>query len=147
MGTLRVVGLTIPELTESVKKAYSKILLNPELSIDAKDFERPYITVGGQVGKPGKVDWRGNVTLTQVIALAGGFTDSAKHSQVLLFRRVSDQWAEARLFNVKQMINARNLSEDPILEPGDMLYVPKNTISKVRPYLPIPSLGLYASQF
>jgi polysaccharide biosynthesis/export protein len=147
VGTLRAVGQTIPELTESVKKAYTKLLLDPELSIDAKDFERPYITVGGQVGRPGKIDWRGDVTLTQAIALAGGFTDNAKHSQVLLFRRVSDQWAETKLINVKQMLNARNLSEDPIIEPGDMLYVPKNTISKVRPYIPIPSLGLYASQF
>jgi len=143
IGTLFVAGQTLPELTESIKKAYSKLLRNPVISINPKDFEKPYVTVGGEVGKPGKIDWRGDVTLTQAIALAGGFTDTAKHSQVLLFRRVSDQWAEAKLINVKQMLSGRNLAEDPVLQPGDMLYVPKNTLSKIKPFIPIPSIGTY----
>jgi polysaccharide export outer membrane protein len=113
------------------------------ISIDPKDFEKPYFIVGGQVGKPGRIDWRGDVTVTQAIELAGGFTDAAKHSQVLLFRRVSDQWTEARIVNTKKMLNARNLKEDPELEPGDMLIVPKNTISKIKPFLPNTAAGMY----
>lgn len=143
IGDLKVAGQTLPELIESIKAAYSKILLDPMISVDPKDFEKPYFVVDGQVGKPGKFDWRGDVTLTQAIAIAGGFTDNAKHSQVLLFRRVSDEWAEAKLINVKQMLHEGNLREDPILQPGDMLYVPKNMISKIKPW--IPTTGLYSS--
>ena len=98
-------GQTLPELTEAIKTAYSKILQDPVISVDPKDFEKPYFTVGGQVGKPGKFDWRSDVTLTQAIAIAGGFTDASKHSQVLLFRRVSDQWTEAKIINVKKMLS------------------------------------------
>ena len=147
VGDILAAGRTLPELNEAIKRAYSKILHDPAVSVYPKDFEKPYFVVGGQVGKPGKFDWRGDVTLTEAIAIAGGFTDAAKHSQVLLFRRVSDEWAEAKLINVKQMINARNLGEDPVVQPGDMLYVPKNTISKVKPFIPIPTVGMYASQF
>ena len=147
IGDLPVAGKTLPELTESIKNAYFKILHNPVISVDPKDFEKPYFLVGGQVGKPGKYDWRGEVTLTQAITIAGGFTDNAKHSQVLFFRRVSEEWAEAKLINVKQMLRAGNLLEDLILQPGDMLYVPKNTISKIKPFIPVPSLGMYANQF
>ena len=147
IGDILATGNTLSELTESIKKAYGNILHDPVISIDAKDFEKPYFVVGGQVGKPGKFDWRGEVTLTQAIEIAGGFTDTAKHSQVLLFRRVSDQWAQARLINVKQMLRTGNLQEDPLVQPGDMLYVPKNTISKVRPFIPIPTVGAYANQF
>jgi polysaccharide biosynthesis/export protein len=64
---------------------------------------------------------------------------------VLLFRRVSDQWTEAKIINVKKMLNSRNLQEDPELKPGDMLFVPKNTLSKIKPFLPTTSIGAYAS--
>jgi polysaccharide export outer membrane protein len=144
-GDLAAAGKTLPELTDAVKAAYAKILRDPVVSIDPKDFEKPYFVVGGQVGKPGKFDWRGDVTLTQAIAIAGGFTDASKHSQVLLFRRVSDEWTEAKIINVKKMLNARDLQEDPELKPGDMLFVPKNALSKIKPFLPSTSAGLYAN--
>src|SRR6202163_701069 len=145
VGDLQAAGHTLPELTESIKTAYSKILHDPVISVDPKDFEKPYFVVGGQVGKPGRFDWRGDVTLTQAIAIAGGFTDASKHSQVLLFRRVSDQWTEAKIINVKKMLNSGNLQEDPDLHPGDMLFVPKNALSKIKPFLPTSSVGVYAS--
>jgi polysaccharide export outer membrane protein len=146
VGDLPVAGQTLPELTESIKTAYSKILQDPEINVEPKEFEKPFFTVGGQVGKPGKFDWYGDITLTQAIAIAGGFTDSSKHSQVLLFRRVSDQWTEARIINVKKMMGSRDLQEDPELKPGDMLFVPKNALSKIKPFLPTTSVGAFASQ-
>ena len=144
VGDLHVSGQTLPELRESIKTAYSQILHDPVISVDPKDFQKPYFVVGGEVGKPGKFDYRGDVTLTEAIAMAGGFTEASKHSQVLLFRRVSDQWTEAKIIDVKQMLNAKNLQEDPDLQPGDMLFVPKNTISKIKPFLPTTSVGAYA---
>ena len=145
VGDVSAAGQTLPELTESLKAAYSKILQDPEIAIDPKEFEKPFFTVGGQVGKPGKFDWYGDITLTQAIAIAGGFTEASKHSQVLLFRRVSDQWTEARIINVKKMMSARNLQEDPELKPGDMLFVPKNALSKIKPFLPTTSVGTFVN--
>lgn len=147
VGDLVAQGKTLPELTESIKTAYSKILHDPVITVDPKDFEKPYFVVGGQVGKPGKFDWRGDVTLTQAIAIAGGFTDASKHSQVLLFRRVSDEWTEAKIINVKKMLNTGNLQEDPELRPGDMLFVPKSAFAKIKPFLPTSSVsgGVFAN--
>src|SRR5580658_5163517 len=102
-GDVHVVGQTVPQLTETLRQAYGKILKDPVISVVLKDFEKPYFIADGQVGKPGKYELRGDTTLTQAIAMAGGLTDKAKHSQVLLFRRVSDQWLEAKLINVKHM--------------------------------------------
>jgi hypothetical protein len=43
------------------------------------------------------------------------------------------------------MLNkSRSLSEDLQLHPGDMVYVPQNTISKVKAYIPTPTVGGYA---
>jgi polysaccharide export outer membrane protein len=147
VGDLHVEGQTVPEATESIRQAYSKILHNPVITVALTDFDKPYFVVGGQVGKPGKYDLRGDTTVSQAVAIAGGFNDNAKHSQVLLFRRVSNDWVEVKKLDMKQMLQAANLSEDLHLHPGDMLFVPKNAVSKVRPWIPYPSFGLYYNQF
>jgi polysaccharide export outer membrane protein len=143
VGDIQVQGMTVPELTRAVRAAYSKILNDPIVAVILKDFEKPYFVADGQVGKPGKYDLRGDITLTQAIAVAGGFTDASKHSQVLLFRRVSDQWMEAKIINVKQMHKSGNLQEDPLLHPGDMLFVPKNMMSKIDKFFPSASMGSF----
>jgi polysaccharide export outer membrane protein len=143
VGDLKVADQTVPELTQTLRAAYSKILNDPLISVMLKEFEKPYFVADGQVAKPGKYDMHGRTTLTQAIAIAGGFQASAKHSQVLLFRRVDDQWTEAKLINVKKMQKHGNLSEDPFLHPGDMLFVPKSTMSKIDRFIPNLSMGTY----
>jgi polysaccharide export outer membrane protein len=147
VGDLHVEGQTVPEATESIRQAYSKILHDPVITVALTEFNGPYFVVSGQVGKPGKYDLRGDTTVSQAVAIAGGLNDNAKHSQVLLFRRVSNDWVEVKKIDLKQMLQAANLSEDLHLKPGDMLFVPKNAVSKIRPWIPYPSLGLYYNQF
>ena len=147
LSDLRVEGKTIPELTELLRNAYSKILHEPVITVVLKDFEKSYFIVGGEVGSPGKFELRGDTTVTQAIAIAGGFRDTAKHSQVLLFRRISEEWTEARKLDIKRMLRNGNLAEDPHLRPGDMLFVPKNILSKIKPFIPTPSLGTYTRTF
>jgi polysaccharide export outer membrane protein len=86
---------------------------------------------------------RGDVTLTEAIAIAGGFLDTAKHSQVLLFRRASEGWYSAETFDVKKMEKKGNLREDPTLHAGDMLFIPKNRFSKIRTFIPSSSMGAF----
>ena len=143
IAELKVAGMTVPELTATLKSAYGKFLNNPPISVVLKDFEKPYFVADGQVAKPGKYDMHGNITVTQAIAIAGGFQSSAKHSQVVLFRRIDDQWTEAKLIDVKKMEKNRDLREDPFLHSGDMLFVPKNTLSKIDRVVPNLSAGTY----
>jgi polysaccharide biosynthesis/export protein len=141
VGDVKVQGLTVPELTQTLRTAYGKILNDPIISVNLKDFEKPYFVADGKVGRPGKYDLRGDTTLTQAIAIAGGFSDGSKASQVLLFRRVSDEWMEAKVIDVNKMHKTGNLKEDPLLHPGDMLFVRKTTWSKFERYMPSAQMG------
>src|ERR1700692_2454833 len=145
LGDLHVAGQTVPELTKTLHDAYDKTLNDPLIVVVLKDFEKPYFTASGQFNHPGKYELRGDVTLTEAVAMAGGFNETAKHSQVLLFRRVNDDWLEAKMFNVKQMLKQGNLHEDPTLHPGDMVYVPKNALSKIKPFIPNAGVGAYGN--
>jgi len=142
---IRVEGQTLPEVTNSLRTVYSKILHDPVINVELKDFEKPYFIVGGEVGHPGKFDLRGETSATEAVAIAGGLRDSAKHSQVVLFHRVPDGWIQVKKLNMKKMLKDGNLDEDAYLQPGDFLYVPKNTMSKISKFIPTSSLGLYAN--
>lgn len=146
VGSVFVEGETIPQLTETLKAAYANILHDPVIAISLKDFEKPYFIASGQVAKPGKYDLRSDLTVTEAVAIAGGFDEKSKHSQVVLFRPVSGGGYEAKLINVKKLLASRNLSEDIRLQPGDMVYVPQNSLSKIRPFLPSSSVSAFMGQ-
>jgi polysaccharide biosynthesis/export protein len=138
-GNMRVEGLTVPGIVEAIKKAYAGTLHNPIVDVDLVDFQKPFFTVLGQVGKPGQYDLRYDTTVTQAIAVAGGFASSAK-TQVFLYRAVSSNWAEVHELKIKDILNGKNIGEDAHLRPGDMIFVPENAITKFRKYVPY-SLG------
>jgi polysaccharide export outer membrane protein len=144
-GTISAEGQTVPELTANIERAYSRFLRQPVVTIELKDFDKPYFVVTGEVGKPGKYDLRSDLTVSEAVAVAGGFNTSSKHSQVVLFRPGSSGITEARVIDVKKMLVSRDLNEDLHVRPGDMIYVPQNRISKIARYLPTTNLGLYAN--
>lgn len=138
-------GLTVPELQSAIRQAYTGVLHEPEVTVVLKDFDKPYFIAAGEVGHPGKYELRSDTTVTEAVAIAGGFTPRAKHSQIVLFRHISEDTVESHLLNVKSLLKSRMLGEDLHLRPGDFLFVPQNLISKIRQFLPTSSLSLYAN--
>lgn len=138
-------GMTIPELQTAIRTAYTGVLHDPEVTIVLKDFDKPYFIAAGEVGHPGKYELRSDTSVAEAVAIAGGFTSRAKHSQVVLFRRISQETVEAHVLNLKTILKSRTLAEDAQLRPGDFLFVPQNLVSKIRQYLPASSLSLYAN--
>jgi polysaccharide biosynthesis/export protein len=143
IGEIYVQGKTTPELAEELRGVYGKTLHNPVITVDLKDFQRPYFIAGGQVGKPGRYDLREETTVAEAVNIAGGFLDSAKHSQVLLFRRAPNNMVEVKKLDLKKMLNSADLQEDVYLRPGDMFFVPQNQVSKIKKWMPSYGLSTY----
>jgi len=128
-------GLSVPELGDAIKTAYAGILHKPIVNVDIKDFQKPFFTVSGQVGKPGQYVLREDITVAEAIAVAGGLAPTAK-SQIFLFHRTSDQWFEVKKVNLKDVLRGKDMNEDATLKPGDMIFVPETFITKFRKYVP-----------
>ncbi|MBZ5705166.1 MAG: polysaccharide biosynthesis/export family protein [Acidobacteriia bacterium] len=136
---MHVEGMATPEVTDALKVAYSKLLHEPVITVVLQTFLNPYFIAQGEVKNPGKFQLYGDTSVVQAIGIAGGFTSSAKHSEVYLFRRVSDQWVSSQKLDIKQMLKSGNLAEDLHLQPGDMLWVPKSGVAKllsIQPLIP-----------
>jgi protein involved in polysaccharide export with SLBB domain len=141
-GDVHLAGLTTQESVEEIKAAYAKVLHDPIVTVELKDFDKPFFVVTGQVNHPGKYDLRGPTSAPEAIAIAGGMNDNAKPSQALLFRRVDGGRYEVTRIDLKRVFDGHEQEVTELL-PGDMLYVPKSVISKIQRFIPSSGFGAY----
>jgi len=142
-GDVRVGGRDLEQVRNLILVRVRTRLESPELTVILKEFQKPYVVVAGEVVQPGKLEMREKLTAVQAVLMAGGFKDSAKSSQILVFRKLNADTAEVRSLNFKTLTRTRDLENDLTLQPGDMILVPRNRISKFERYVRIASLAAF----
>jgi len=142
-GDLKVAGFTIDQTREAILRQARTRLQDPVATVLLKEFQRPYFVVSGEVSQPGKIEMRERVTAIQAIMLAGGMKETAKSSQVVVFRKINSDTAEVKLLNLKSIKKTSDLENDLTLQAGDMVYVPRDKISKVERFMKIASIAAF----
>ena len=85
VGTLDLDGLTIRQAeTVIVDALQPDYLLNPRISIEVLNY-RPFYIIG-EVKNPGSYPYVNGMTVTEAVALGGGFTYRAKKERMLIIR-------------------------------------------------------------
>jgi protein involved in polysaccharide export with SLBB domain len=128
-------GLTPTELTEKLKQGYSQQLSKPELTVIVRTFSAQRVFVGGEVGKPGEKPLVGSITALQAIAMAEGFKDSARLTEVIVIRRNPDRRPLVIPINLKAAMTGVDPSQDLTLMPYDVVYVPKSAMANVNKWV------------
>ena len=142
-GSMHVVGMTVAEAHDAILVKVSSQLNHPELNLVLKEFQKPYYVVAGEVEHTGRFDFVENTTALQAVMQAGGFKDTAQQSQVVVFRRVNDGLAEVHQINLKGMHKNSDLERDLVLQPGDMILVPRNKLEHLSRFMKAANLGIY----
>jgi len=142
-GEVNVSGLTLEQVRKRIYESAVVRLKDPELIIVLKEFQRPYFVVAGEVVQPGKFEMREYVTAMQSILLAGGFKESAKSSQVLIYRKINADTAEVKVLNLRKIKKTNDLENDLKLEAGDIVMVPRNTLSRIERYIKLASVAAF----
>ena len=125
IGVVTAAGLTQQQLEARITEMYSdKYLQNPQVSVFIKEFTTERITVDGAVAKPGVYPLVGQMTLLRVIALAGGFGQIAKPSQVMLFRQGEDGKRQVATFDVDRIRAGED--PDPPIRGDDLVVVQRD---------------------
>lgn len=139
-GDLKVAGMTVEQTRQTILKSAGKRLQDPVATVILKEFQRPYFVVAGEVAQPGRIEMRERVTAIQAIMLAGGLKESAKSSQIVVFRKINSEFAEVRVLNLKNIRRTRDLENDLTLQPGDMIHVPRDKMSKIERFMRLASV-------
>ncbi|HEX3893484.1 MAG TPA: polysaccharide biosynthesis/export family protein [Terracidiphilus sp.] len=143
-GAVKLEGLTLAEAHDRIVQMDSARLNDPELNIELKDFQKPYVVVAGQVVNPSRIEMREDMTALQAVMLAGGFRDSAKESRIVLYRRLNSKtdMAEVHVLNLHRIQKTAQLEHDMALQAGDVLYVPENNVTQFGKIMRIPNFSM-----
>ncbi len=122
IGEVEVQNLTISQIEQKLMKLYEKdYLRNPYITVSV--LSRRYYVLG-EVKAPGAYPMVGNVTALTAITQAGGFTDYAGKTKVMVIRSHGTA-KETIVVNLDKIIKKGDASEDVILQPGDVVHVPE----------------------
>jgi polysaccharide export outer membrane protein len=123
VGILNVKGRTIKEVTAEITEILSKDYENPEVTMTVREFHNNKAFVLGRVSKPGVVDFPGDGTLLEALALAGGLPHIGKDTFLTkcAIIRGNDTiiWIDLRdlLDHGNMSLNARIMNNDVIFIP------------------------------
>ncbi|HYD84016.1 MAG TPA: polysaccharide biosynthesis/export family protein [Opitutus sp.] len=136
VGDLYVAGMTVAEAQHAIEKAYrdGRYLRNPQASIAIEDYAPREVSISGQVKAPGRylLPIESTFSIVELVTKAGGLTDIAKGTNVIVTRTSSDGKMTTLTVDVDALIRGRK-SNNPdnaaiLLEPGDVVYVPERII-------------------
>jgi protein involved in polysaccharide export with SLBB domain len=154
IGELMVLDMTPGELTATLKQRYEPVIQRTAITVTIRAFAAQKIYVDGEVNKPGLFPLTGQVTVMQAIAMAGGCKDAARLKEIILIRRGPANQPLAIPINLEDIINGKNMRQDILLLPYDIVFLPKSPIANVNKWvqeyvrnnLPIsPGFGYYFS--
>jgi len=143
IGDTRAYGKTIEELRADLNRRYAEEGI-PELEVTVQilSVAPRKIYVFGEVERPGLIEAGNMITLTQALAMAGGYTTRGDAAKVLVIRRKDMPIAEGVIVDVDYILNAtvkyQNVRRpDPQawvrdfwLEDYDVVYVPPSRCTK-----------------
>jgi polysaccharide export outer membrane protein len=84
LNDVQAAGLTALELREVVTKKLAEYIPSPEVSVIVSEVRSFKVSVLGEVAKPGRFELKSWTTVLDVLALAGGFTQFAARSRIVV---------------------------------------------------------------
>lgn len=125
VGDIYAVGLTPAELQgvmEAALGAYIDIIPG-EVSVVVDAVHSYQVSVLGQVRLPGRFEFRNQVTVLDALAEAGGLTEFASPSDIMILRPYQGETENIR-FDYNRMTRSGNNEGRVLIFPGDIILVP-----------------------
>jgi polysaccharide export outer membrane protein len=142
-GVIKLAGYTLPEIQREIIRDSADRLVDPEVTVSLKDFERPQVVVGGEVQVPGKFELRKPTTALQAILMAGGPKEDSAMGHVYLFRRLNTETSEVHVLQLGRYDARTRAKNDLLLQPGDVILVQRDALEKIGRFIKTLNLGVY----
>lgn len=124
LNIVKAAGKTPRQLAEEMKKDLiaNRFLVDPQVSVDVKEFAVQTVNVTGAVNKGGKYPLPGDKpwTIIDAISQAGGFAKSAKEDQIRLTRD-----GKTKQYRWSDLLKMED-SDQIYLQANDLIFVPES---------------------
>jgi len=121
VGEVQAEGRTTVELEQDIAHRLQKYIQTPRVTVMVREVNSSRVYVTGEVQKPGAFPLRGQVTVLQALAMAGGLTEFADRNGMMVIRGNNGPHIPVRY---SDLIDRRAQGADFPLQPGDTVVVP-----------------------
>jgi polysaccharide biosynthesis/export protein len=121
LNDIQAAGLTALELREIVTKKLAEYIPTPEVSVIVSEVRSFKVSVIGEVTRPGRFELKSWTTALDALALAGGFTQFAAKSRIVILHP-EGRTMKRIPFNYNKV--AAGEQENFYLQNGDIVLVP-----------------------
>jgi polysaccharide export outer membrane protein len=120
IGEIRVAGRSAKQVATEIRERLLPYIQDPRVVVIVREVNSPRVYVIGEVARPGAFPLRGRLTVLQALSLAGGLSEFADTSGIVVLH------GERReRFELDYTDLVSNQEEgDFVLGPGDTIYVP-----------------------
>jgi len=132
---VQAAGLKPSELDDELTKKYAKELKKPMITVIVKSFGGQRIFVGGEVNRQGLIMLAGNMTPLQAVLNSGGFKETANPESAIIIRKGTDNRPVPIAMNLMDAMQGKTGKVDFLLQPDDIVFVPKSAIAKANKFV------------
>lgn len=125
LDDVQAAGLTPLELRDFLTKRLTEYMSSAEVSVIVTEVRSYKVSVLGAVRTPGRFELNSRSTILDVLAMAGGFTEFAMRSRIVVLRPEGDT-SERIPFDYDKTLSEGDKRKDVnfYLRPGDVVLVP-----------------------
>jgi polysaccharide export outer membrane protein len=123
-GNIYVKDKSIAEVEQEIVSRISGYIPEPVVTVSAKELLGHKIFVIGKVNKPGEFVVNRDVDVMQALSMAGGVTPFSAVNDIIVLRRDSAGQQNAIPFHYGDVEEGANLTENIVLQAGDVIVVP-----------------------
>jgi polysaccharide biosynthesis/export protein len=123
LNDIQAAGQTPEQLRLQLEKAAAKYIAEPNATVVVKTINSRKVYITGNVVKPGTYPLTGEMSVLQLIAVAGGLQEYADSKKIVVMRKEGGR-DQHFSFNYKDVIRQKGLDQNISLKSGDTVVVP-----------------------
>jgi polysaccharide export outer membrane protein len=123
VSDVQAAGLTPTALRDVLVERLSTYISQPQVSVIVREVHSFKVAVLGEVRTPGRYELKSRATVLDLLAQAGGFSEFASKSRILILRADGDTLRRIP-FDYDDLVSSDGTKQNVYVHPGDTVVVP-----------------------
>ncbi len=131
-GEIKASGLSPERLSKIIAaRLKDKYILDPQVTVIVNEVGSKKILVLGEVKNPGMYKISKRLTALEAVGKSGGFSKYSYLESTVIIRNPYNKVPHIFTADLKSVLKEGKVRNDVVLQPGDIVYVPKTFLGKV----------------